>query len=53
MDGGSEVGIAPADLARLGQQALEGGALASSSIRADLLLGKWLLEWASKAVKQR
>lgn len=35
-----------AALARLWQQALEGGRLAmGGSVRQDLLLGKWLLEW--------
>lgn len=53
VDGHDVPGIAPDDLARLGQQALEGGALANTSIRADLLLGKWLLEWSSTAVKRR
>ncbi len=53
VEGNDEVGIASGDLARLGQQALEGGSLADGSIRADLLLGKWLLEWGSMAVKQR
>jgi len=53
VDGHDDLGVAPGDLARLGQQALEGSALANSSIRADLLLGKWLLEWSFTAAKQR
>ena len=50
---GSALGLgedtgAPADAERLAerwQAALTGRALADGSIRADLLLGKWLLEW--------
>lgn len=38
-------------LARLWQQALSGRALAASSVRQDLLLTKWLLEW--EAMNQR
>ncbi len=37
----------PARLAQAWQRALEGRSLAESSIRADLLLDKWLLEWQS------
>ena len=41
-----ETGVADAPgLSQLWQQALEGRALSSGAIRADLLLGKWLLEW--------
>ncbi len=36
-----------ADLARAWQGALEGRSLADTAIRADLLFGKWLLEWQS------
>lgn len=36
-----------AELARAWQEALEARKLADSSVRADLLLGKWLLEWQS------
>lgn len=38
----------PAALADLWQQALEGRALAGTTVRADLLLGKWLLEWSAQ-----
>lgn len=41
----------PSVLAALWQQALEGRAMADTNIRADLLLGKWLLEWTSKVGK--
>ncbi|SRR6056297_2621214 len=41
----------PAGLAVLWQQALEGRAMANTNIRADLLLGKWLLEWTSTVGK--
>ena len=37
----------PGDLARAWQRALAGRTLADSAIRADLLFGKWLLEWQS------
>ena len=37
----------PVDLARAWQQALEGRQLAETSMRSDLLFGKWLLEWQS------
>jgi len=37
----------PAALARLWESALLGAALARSSARQDLLIGKWLLEWKS------
>lgn len=44
--GENELAIADTrGLARLWQQAIQGRALADGSIRADLLLGKWLLEW--------
>lgn len=42
----------PVALARLWQQALEGRAMAGTSIRADLLLGKWLLEWSGQFGRQ-
>lgn len=44
--------VDPAALARLWQQAMEGRAMAGSSIRADLLLGKWLLEWSAQFGRQ-
>lgn len=37
----------PDSMSRLWQQALQGRQLAETSIRADLLLDKWLLEWTS------
>jgi DNA polymerase-3 subunit delta' len=39
--------IDPVALAELWQQALKGRAMARTSIRTDLLLGKWLLEWSA------
>ncbi len=40
-------GQRPSALATLWQSALRGAALARSSARQDLLIGKWLLEWKS------
>lgn len=34
-------------LGRMWQQALDGQQLAGTAIRADLLIGKWLLEWSA------
>ncbi|NDY94810.1 hypothetical protein [Wenzhouxiangella limi] len=42
----------PIALARLWQQALEGRAMAGTPVRADLLLGKWLLEWGAQFGRQ-
>ncbi|MEE4638867.1 MAG: DNA polymerase III subunit delta' [Wenzhouxiangella sp.] len=39
--------INPVALSELWQQALQGRAMARTSIRTDLLLGKWLLEWSA------
>ena len=45
--------VKPEVLARMWQQALEGRQLAESPIRADLLLGKWLLEWSASFPAER
>lgn len=42
-----------ADLARAWQRALLGRTLADSAIRADLLFGKWLLEWQAIFADER
>jgi DNA polymerase-3 subunit delta' len=48
---GKDIAARPEALATLWQQALEGRAMADTNIRADLLLGKWLLEWTVQVNK--
>ncbi len=45
--------VAPERLARLWEQALAGRRMASSAVRHDLLIGKWLLEWARSFTPER
>ncbi|TVS13160.1 MAG: DNA polymerase III subunit delta' [Wenzhouxiangella sp.] len=45
--------VSPETLARLWQQALEGRQLVQTTVRADLLLGKWLLEWVASFQGER